>query len=47
MKYGVYYFKNTHNIGDDIWAVSIVGTPLTFVRGLSLYPWVIYSRGVA
>lgn len=22
MKYGVYYFKNTHNIGDDIWAYA-------------------------
>jgi hypothetical protein len=22
MKYGLYYFKNTHNIGDDIWAYA-------------------------
>lgn len=22
MKYGVYYFRNTHNIGDDIWAYA-------------------------
>jgi len=22
MKYGIYYFKNTHNIGDDIWAYA-------------------------